>query len=253
MHSNIFINEGESHLNQEGNQARACRLKWKSNANQPKVLKSWSSKDSLTKLTEDQSCTRVGWTRGSGRVKILPEFGGSVTRGQLCRGCIRNFNSLFCCSKDTIYSKVCAQFCFKSDLTGILTSWPGELPGSIEQPNEQDYLNKALEFASIYEGWGFGWDEKTSGYQVQNYCRLEPTIKIHSNTTKIIWGGIIVELFGIKLRKTIKNYNIYVYYEKFGTHSVIAYGALQSFLITPHYQSFLITSTLYINLFGNSW
>ena len=33
--------------------------------------------------------------------------------------------------------------------------------------NEQDYLNKALQFASTSDiGWGLSWDEKTTGYQV---------------------------------------------------------------------------------------
>jgi endoglucanase len=33
--------------------------------------------------------------------------------------------------------------------------------------NEQDYLNKALQFASTSDiGWGFSWDEKTTGYQL---------------------------------------------------------------------------------------
>ena len=51
--------------------------------------------------------------------------------------------------------------------------------------NEQDYLTKALEFASTSEiGWGFSWDEKVTGYQVQTIAGLKPLFKFPQTRRK---------------------------------------------------------------------
>ena len=108
------------------------------------------------------------------------------------------------------------QFCFQSDHLGTMTSWLGELPGSIGQPTSRITWTKLCNSRAPATS-----DGASAGMKKRPDIRFErfaDSTPLSTFTTKIILENV-VELFGKNLRSTIVFFkynfdNIYLYHQK---------------------------------------